>query len=98
MGVKTPPHVSNRQALASNLKYARVLMAVTQEELGKLAKLHRTQVGVIERAATGVSIDTLGLLAKAIGVPSSVLLEPPEDAHPQILASMGRKKPHKSAS
>jgi len=73
-------------------------MAMSQEELGKLAKLHRTQVGVIERAAAGVSIDTLGQLAKAIGVQSSVLLEPPEEAHPQILAHLSRKKPHKSVS
>ncbi len=59
--------------------------------MAELAKLHRTQIGNLERASSGATVDTVGQVAQAIGVTASVLLEPPEMAHPKILASLGKR-------
>jgi transcriptional regulator with XRE-family HTH domain len=82
---KSPNHAATRKALAQNVKYARTMMALSQEELAERSKLHRTQVGAIERGTSGASVDTLGMLADAIGVAPSTLLLPPAQAQPLIL-------------
>jgi len=40
-----------------------------------LAGLHRTYVGSIERSERNISIDNIGKLARAFGIPPSKLLE-----------------------
>lgn len=88
---KSPSHSATRKVLSQNLKYARVMMGLSQEEMAERAKLHRTQIGAIERGATGASIDTLGMLAHAIGVAPNVLLLPPSEAQPIMLAHISKK-------
>lgn len=84
---KGSPHSESRKFLAVNLKYGRTLLGLTQEQLAERANLDRTQIGAIERQASGASIDSLGMLGKALGVPSHVLIMPPAEAHPIILAA-----------
>mgnify|MGYP000853312206 CR=1 FL=1 len=74
-----------RQFLASNTLYARQLLRINQEELAERANLHRTQVSAMERQVSGASADSIGMLARAIGIPAYVLLMPPTLAHPIIL-------------
>jgi transcriptional regulator with XRE-family HTH domain len=63
-----------RQALARNLRDFRGERGLSQEELADLAGLHRTFVGAVERRERNISVDNIGKLADALGVPASVLL------------------------
>lgn len=80
-----------RQYVALNIKYARTMLGLTQEELAELADLDRTQIGAIERLVSGASVDSLGMLGKAVGVPAHVLMMPPTEAHPIILALIEKR-------
>ena len=70
-----------------NLKYGRTLVGLTQEELAERVNVDRSLIGAIERGASGASIDSLVTLGEAIGVPAHVLIMPPTEAHPMILAA-----------
>ncbi len=89
---KVAPQKSARKIIATNILYARTMLGWTQEHLAEKARLHRTQVGALERQTSGASVDSLEMLATALGVPMHVLLMPPAQAHPLILASVDRKK------
>jgi DNA-binding XRE family transcriptional regulator len=47
----------------------------SQEELGLLASLHRTEIGLLERGARCPRIDTLLKLTGSLEVPTDELLE-----------------------
>lgn len=53
---------------AANLHRARSHVGLSQEEVGLLASLHRTEVGLLERGARIPRIDTLVKLSAALGV------------------------------
>ena len=48
---------------------------MSQEELGKLASLHRTEIGLLEHGGRVPRIDTLMKLAGSLGVSPIELLE-----------------------
>lgn len=48
---------------------------MSQEELGKLASLHRTEIGLLERGGRIPRIDTLMKLADSLAVSPMELLE-----------------------
>ena len=48
---------------------------MSQEELGKLASLHRTEIGLLEHGGRVPRIDTLMKLAGSLGVEPVELLE-----------------------
>jgi transcriptional regulator with XRE-family HTH domain len=60
---------------AHNLRRARASTDFSQEELAFRASLHRTEVGLLERAERTPRIDTLAKLAGALGVEPIVLLD-----------------------
>ncbi len=76
----------SRHFLSSNTIYARTLLGMTQEQLAELAELDRTQISAIERMVSGASVDSVARLARAIGVHTYVMLMPPSQAHPLIIA------------
>lgn len=79
-----------RQYLSANLKIWRGKRGVSQETLAISAGFHRTYVGQIERQLVNLTLDNLAILAHALDVPASVLLdEPSEEAMP---LKAGRKK------
>lgn len=59
----------------SNLKYCRNRAGLSQEALGFLASLHRTEIGLLERGARTPRIDTLIKLARSLDVPPDELLD-----------------------
>ncbi len=89
---KGQPFPETRQFISSNTLYARTLLGLNQEQLAELASLDRTQISNFERMVSGASVDSVGRLAKAIGVPAYVLLMEPAEAHPLILAAIGSTK------
>lgn len=56
-----------REQFAANLRRQRRRAGLSQEELGRLAGLHRTQIGLLERGARMPRIDTLVKLSGALG-------------------------------
>lgn len=53
---------------AANLRQARQRADLSQEEVGWLASLHRTEIGLLEKGARIPRIDTLVKLSAALGV------------------------------
>lgn len=61
--------------LGRNVFMARRRAGFSQEALGTLASLHRTEVGMVEKGERLPRVDTLIKLASALGVGASELLE-----------------------
>ena len=57
-----------------NLRRLRKEARLSQEQLGQLASLHRTEIGLLERGARIPRIDTIIKLATALEVPANRLL------------------------
>ena len=53
---------------AANLRRARRQAGLSQEEVGWLASLHRTEISLLETGARTPRIDTLVKLAAALGI------------------------------
>jgi len=81
-----------RTLLGFNIRRLRVPRGLSQERLALEAKIDRAYVGRIERGMENVTIDTVEILAKALGVPVGALLEAaPDDAVLLPVIKAGRK-------
>jgi transcriptional regulator with XRE-family HTH domain len=67
-----------RDALARNLKQARLGAGLTQQQLGTLANVSRDYISQIETSRANVSLDVLGILAKQLSKSPLDLLAPPK--------------------
>jgi transcriptional regulator with XRE-family HTH domain len=67
--------VTVAEQFSRNLKTARRRAGLSQEQLGMLAEVHRTEVGMLERRIRLPRIDTLIKLAGALEVSADELLE-----------------------
>jgi|UPI000402BA67 transcriptional regulator with XRE-family HTH domain len=65
-----------RQVFAYNVRLARRLKDLSQEALALQAGMSRTYVSEVERGERNISIDSMSLLAQALGVPLSKLVDP----------------------
>jgi transcriptional regulator with XRE-family HTH domain len=63
-----------RERFALNLRAARRAAGLSQERLSALARLHRTEISLLERGGRDPKLSTIFRLADALGVPASVLL------------------------
>lgn len=54
--------------LGKKIRSEREKMGVSQEELGKIAKFHRTYIGMIERGEKNITIFNLKKIAEALKV------------------------------
>jgi transcriptional regulator with XRE-family HTH domain len=64
-----------RLRFAGNLRDARLRAGVSQERLGSLARLHRTEVSLLERGERDPRLSTIVRLARALDCTPSSLLE-----------------------
>ena len=62
--------------IGANVRAFRQLRNLTQEELAKKAKLHKAYIGFVERGERNISVDTIVVIADALGVAPWVLLLP----------------------
>jgi transcriptional regulator with XRE-family HTH domain len=65
--------LSPRDPFAVNLRKARWVAGVTQEELAKRCDLHRTEISLLERGGREPRLGTIVKLAGALGVPAQTL-------------------------
>jgi transcriptional regulator with XRE-family HTH domain len=63
------------QICAANLKRARLARKFSQEELAKKARVSVSYVSMLERGQRSPPLDTLEVLAKALSVKPTMLLE-----------------------
>ena len=70
------PSPSIRATLATNIRSYRKDNGLSQEELADLCELHRTYIGSVEREERNVSLSTLEVLAKTLGISIPELLTP----------------------
>jgi transcriptional regulator with XRE-family HTH domain len=73
---KPSNQLSVREIFGKNLRRARRLKEISQEELALRADLSRTYVSEVERGIRNVSIDNMGLLSQALGLPLRDLVDP----------------------
>lgn len=62
------------EILAENIKLFRAEKNLSQEALADLCSLHRTYIGSVERRERNVTIASLAVIAKALGVSVPELL------------------------
>lgn len=70
------PSLTLRAILADNIRAFRKQRGYSQEQLADLCELHRTYIGSVERQERNVSLSTLEVLARALGVSAPTLLLP----------------------
>jgi len=70
------PSFSLRATLAENIHSFRKTHGLSQEDLADLCELHRTYIGSVEREERNVSLSTLEVLSRALGVSVAELLTP----------------------
>ena len=70
---RIPSH-SLRATLAKNVRTFRKAHHFSQEQLADLCELHRTYIGSVEREERNVSLSTLEVLARSLGVSVAELL------------------------
>lgn len=54
--------------IGSNVRQHRLQLGLSQEELSYRADLHRTYIGMIERAEKNITITNVEKIAKALGL------------------------------
>lgn len=73
------PGIEIRKVLATNIRAARLGLGISQEEFADSCGLHRTYIGAIERAERNVTLSTLEVISRALGIPAAELLSPKQD-------------------
>jgi transcriptional regulator with XRE-family HTH domain len=63
-----------REGFARNLRAARAEAGLSQERLSALAKLHRTEISLLERGERDPKLSTIMRLADALGVQAATLV------------------------
>ncbi len=74
---------SLRLTLAENVRNFRKQHGYSQEALADYCELHRTYIGSIERGERNVSLSTLEVLARALGVSVPELLTQGAEGEPE---------------
>jgi len=53
---------------AQQVRQARKQLAISQEELADRAGVHRTYIGMIERAEKNITLENIGKIVKALNI------------------------------
>ena len=59
----------------NKVRAERAKLGISQEELASRAKVHRTYIGMIERAEKNITLTNINKIAGALGVPVYKLLK-----------------------
>lgn len=62
------------QIFAMNVKTNRILQGISQEKLAERAGLHRTYIGMVERAEKNITLKNVAKIASALKVRPETLL------------------------
>jgi transcriptional regulator with XRE-family HTH domain len=68
-------HVEPRERFAANLRRIRLERDLSQEALGDLAGLHRTEISLLERGLREPRLSTIVRVSRALKAPPSDLLK-----------------------
>jgi transcriptional regulator with XRE-family HTH domain len=68
------PHALSRE-IGHRIRERRTRLGLSQEELAQRCRLHRTYVGMVERAEKSISVLALARFAKALETELSELLK-----------------------
>ena len=71
---KPKPKSQLVQKFGKRVRIIREKQGLSQEELGALARLHRTYISLIERGKQSATLDTMEKIAGALGVPVKKLM------------------------
>jgi transcriptional regulator with XRE-family HTH domain len=58
-----------------NIRAERIKLDISQEQLGEMARVHRTYIGMLERAEKNVTLTNIEKIAKALGVRPGHLID-----------------------
>ena len=64
-----------RERFARNLRAERERRQLSQEALGRVCGLHRTDISLLERAGRDPRLSTIVKIARALGIPPASLLD-----------------------
>lgn len=64
-----------KKAFGLKVRAIRKSKWISQEDLWRLAKLHRTYIGIVERWEKNISLENIEKLAKALKVPIGVFFD-----------------------
>jgi transcriptional regulator with XRE-family HTH domain len=67
--------MSPQERFAVNLRRARIAAGISQEELGYICDLHRTEVSLLERAGREPRLATIVKVSSALGTPVNELCD-----------------------
>ncbi len=73
--IKTAPNHTYRKTFAKNIKTYRSIFELSQEALADKAGMSRAYLSGIETSMRNVSLDNMGKLSEALGVPLSDLVD-----------------------
>jgi transcriptional regulator with XRE-family HTH domain len=68
---RVKPQASVRQQFAENLRSHRERLNLSQEELADICDLHRTEISLLERCKRSPRLETIVVLARALGLTSA---------------------------
>jgi transcriptional regulator with XRE-family HTH domain len=74
MTVKEPTYDPLLKAVGRVVQEKRLMLGISQEELARRAKLHRTYISDVERGSRSVSLITLCKLAEALNTEASAIV------------------------
>lgn len=63
----------------NKVREERLKRGYSQEQLADLAGLHRTYIGMIERAEKNITLENISKIAKALNIKIAVLLQNVDD-------------------
>lgn len=58
-----------------NVRAERLKHGISQEQLGEIARVHRTYIGMIERAEKNITLTNIEKIARALGVRPGHLID-----------------------
>lgn len=57
------------------VRYERTMLGLSQEDLARRAHVHRTYIGMIERAEKNITLKNIEKIAKALNMPIDKLMQ-----------------------